>query len=320
MEKPERFIDLDRLEFLVTYACSSDCDHCSVRSAGKQRMPPHMDPGKALGAIDQACDLFGIRSLMTFGGEPLLFPEFTCALLSRAAERGIGDRQVITNGSWSKDRARIDEIVAMLEESGPTSILVSIDCFHEKHLDYSIVEHSLGRLREGARSELLLHPVWVGGKDAGNAYNARTKELLARFGTYGIPESEGNVLFPAGRALERLPDCLPPKTKAFSGSCADQPYSNPPNAVRSLCLEPDGSVVACEAIGNVNVQSIADIVSEYDFRNDPVRRAMAEGGIAAVLSLARQRGISMAEDGYYSLCELCKDVSSKLKRRGSRSA
>lgn len=44
---------------------------------------------------------------MTFGGEPLLYPETVCKIHKAARETGIAKRSVITNGFFSRDRGRI---------------------------------------------------------------------------------------------------------------------------------------------------------------------------------------------------------------------
>jgi len=78
-QKTNGQINLERLEFLVSYKCASRCDHCSVYAKEENPSSQHLDLKKALEAIEDSCDLFEIESLMTFGGEPLLYPEFTCA-------------------------------------------------------------------------------------------------------------------------------------------------------------------------------------------------------------------------------------------------
>lgn len=305
-------IRLERLEFMVTYRCSSRCDHCSVFSEARRDAPDHLEIEKAEEIINASCDAFPVRSLMAFGGEPLIYPEYACALFRLASKRGVETRQIITNGYWSRDKKRIDDIAMMLADSGVNDILVSIDCFHEKYLDYSMVEYSLEGLKTSVPARLQLHPVWVRGKEDDNAYNEKTKEVLARFAEADVPEGPGNALFPAGRALTNLADYLPAKTTSFTGTCKDQPYADPPNDVRTLCIEPDGSVVACGAIGNINGQSMEEILARYDFRKNIVHAAMVEKGSQGLYSLARENGIALRADGYFSLCELCNDLSAKL--------
>lgn len=48
-----------------------------------------------------------IKSVMTFGGEPLLYPDDVCMIHSAARDAGIAVRQLITNGFFSRDEAKI---------------------------------------------------------------------------------------------------------------------------------------------------------------------------------------------------------------------
>ena len=50
---------------------------------------------------------YGIKSVMTFGGEPLLCPETVCEIHKAAKEMNVPKRQLITNGFFSKDYDKI---------------------------------------------------------------------------------------------------------------------------------------------------------------------------------------------------------------------
>ena len=98
------YMHIHRIEFMTTYFCPGRCKHCSV---GERLNPKqgeiHVQPEKAVNAIKKIAELFPVSSVMTFGGEPLLFPEVVCAIHQAAASCGIPKRQIITNGYFSKD-------------------------------------------------------------------------------------------------------------------------------------------------------------------------------------------------------------------------
>ena len=63
--------NLNRIEFVVTMACTGRCIHCSEgehKSSGK-----HIDGDIAVQAVIDICNNYDIKSLMTFGGEPLIY-------------------------------------------------------------------------------------------------------------------------------------------------------------------------------------------------------------------------------------------------------
>lgn len=108
--------NLNRIEFVVTMACTGRCIHCSEgehKSSGK-----HIDGDIAVQAVIDICNNYDIKSLMTFGGEPLIYPEVVCNIHKTAKEMNIKDRAIITNGFFSKDKERVREVAQMLSYSG----------------------------------------------------------------------------------------------------------------------------------------------------------------------------------------------------------
>ena len=88
--------NLNRIEFVVTMACTGNCKHCS--EGDHTNCAGSIDADVAVKAIRQVCEKYQIESLMTFGGEPLLYPETVYAVMKTASELNIPKRQVITNG------------------------------------------------------------------------------------------------------------------------------------------------------------------------------------------------------------------------------
>jgi sulfatase maturation enzyme AslB (radical SAM superfamily) len=248
---------------------------------------------------------------MTFGGEPLLYPEFVCQLHKTAKANNIERRQIITNGLWTKNKKRIDEIVLMIKEVEVTSLLVSIDAFHEKYLDYDIVEYSLNKIKDAEIKNVALHPVWVKNENVNNEYNNKTKELLKRLEYLKFPISSGNILFPAGRAIENFSSFFQRQNSRFEGTCADIPYTDPPNNISGISFNPNGDVVTCNKIGNINEQNIIDILVNYNYKNNMILEIIMNEGCNGLYEYANINKIELNKDGYFSLCELCKDISIK---------
>ncbi|WP_347130397.1 hypothetical protein, partial [Neglectibacter timonensis] len=57
---------------------------------------------------------------------------------------------------------------------------------------------------------------------------------------------------------------------------------------------------------------IAEIVSRYDPRASEGMRAVLEGGVAALLSYAKCRGIALDPSSYWSVCEICHTLAEQL--------
>lgn len=78
---------LNRIEFVVTLACTGKCKHCS--QGEHKNCKDHIDGDAAAQAVKDLCKAYTIESLMTFGGEPLLFLDTVCKIHSAAKEMKI---------------------------------------------------------------------------------------------------------------------------------------------------------------------------------------------------------------------------------------
>ena len=78
---------LNKIEFVVTYACTGRCKHCSEgnhTSCGER-----IDPQIAAEAVRKIAAEYDIQTVMTFGGEPLLYTDAVYAIMTVAKELNI---------------------------------------------------------------------------------------------------------------------------------------------------------------------------------------------------------------------------------------
>lgn len=241
--------NLNRIEFVVTMACSGKCKHCSQ---GSHVSNEHIDGDIAKKAIYDICSNYKIKSLMTFGGEPLLYPETVCKIHSAAMEMNIEKRELITNGYFSKKRSRIKEVAQMLSESGVNSILLSVDAFHQETIPTEYVTAFASAVLN-EKIPIQAHPAWLVSKDHDNPYNNKTREILKIFLNMGIEPSQGNIIFPGGNALKYLGEYFNENTHYVN------PYCEDPKDVKSISFSPNGSVLK----GNIYKNSIMEIIKSY---------------------------------------------------------
>ncbi len=79
--------NLNRIEFMVTLSCTGKCRHCSE---GEHRFSDeHIDGDTAAEMVRTTTENYEIKSLMTFGGEPLLYPKEVYKIQTAAKEMGI---------------------------------------------------------------------------------------------------------------------------------------------------------------------------------------------------------------------------------------
>jgi MoaA/NifB/PqqE/SkfB family radical SAM enzyme len=305
------YINLNRIEFVITNACGSRCRHCSwgelPNSGGS------VDADAAVAAINRLAGRFGIDSVMTFGGEPLLFADTVCKIHAAARECGIPRRQLITNGFFSKDEGKIDGVAKSLCESGVNDILLSVDAFHQEHIP---VDHAMlfaeSLLRHGVPS-LRVHPAWVVDETADNAHNTETKRLLKLFASKGIPASSGNDIFPSGNALKHLSEYYPAQGRVdLSAPCGFAPHTSRLDEVDSISINPDGAVTVCSEIGNIYREDALDIVEKYDPYNIPALRAILDGGVTRLLQYAKSQGVTVDISDCRDPCGACRKIMKEL--------
>jgi hypothetical protein len=309
------FIAIRRLEFSVTYRCNSRCKHCFVGKEQRRSEPAAIDRDLAVGVVRRVTQRYAPCSIMTFGGEPLLYPDVTCAIHATATECGIPQRQVITNAGVPRSECKGREMAHRLAESGVNDIHISVDAFHQEHVPLEIVERNARAYADAGIPRLVWNPCWVVSADNDNPWNRRTREILDALAHLPVEMDDGNVVQPDGSALRWLASYLPPKVLMPVGSCEDVPYGSRLDEMDCPGIEPDGGVSICHdwTIGNVGEEDILEILERYDPYAIPEARAILQGGVVELVGLAHARGIELDPGGYYSICDLCKSIRKAMR-------
>jgi len=243
-------VNLNRIEFVVTMACTGRCKHCS--EGEHVGYTEHIDGEVAAKAVKDICENYRIESLMTFGGEPLLYPEDVCSIHKAAKEVGIPKREMITNGFFSKDKNRIAEVVHMLAQSGMNQILLSVDAFHQETIPLEQVMFFAECVRKEGIA-IKLSPAWLVSEDHNNLYNIKTRELLSVFVEKGFEVASGNVIWYGGNAKKYLSEYFDNKQEATN------PYEDDPQDIRAVCFNSNGDVLK----GNIYENRIMEILNSY---------------------------------------------------------
>ena len=191
--------NLNKIEFVVTYACTGHCKHCS--EGDHELCGERIDPQLAADAVRKIAAEYDIKTVMTFGGEPLLYPEAVYAVMTAASEIDVPKRQLITNGYFSKNADKISEVAERLAECGVNDLLLSVDAFHQRTIPLDVVK-AFAKAAKEKGIPIRLQPAWLCSRDAENEYNRETRKILDSFSDMGIFENDGNIIFPEGNALK----------------------------------------------------------------------------------------------------------------------
>ena len=304
--------EVDRLEFTVTNSCTGRCKHCSEgRLSGDKKI----DKERAVNALKDVASFYDVKSIMTFGGEALIYPDIVCAIHQAAMECNIPIRQLITNGCFSKDNDQIVEVARKLNQSGVNDILLSVDCFHVEKLPLDWVYLFAKALCENYSGRLRLQPTWVNDESDNNIYNLKTKECLAYFDDLNIEINDGDSVFPSGNAVEYLSEYFEKKPLDMNFSCGDAFYTSRLDDIDELMIDCSGDVLACDfPIGNIMVNNILDIIKGYDPYNNPYTKALLENGIRGMLKEAGNNGIVIDTSDYYTPCGVCRAIIEESRK------
>ena len=241
--------NLNKIEFVVTYACTGRCKHCSEgdhASCGER-----IDPGIAADAVRKIAAEYDIQTVMTFGGEPLLYTDAVYAIMTVAKELNIKKRQVITNGYFSKNADKIREVAERLAACDVNDLLLSVDAFHQETIPLCLVKQFAAEAK-ACGIPIRLQPAWLVSVTDDNPYNIKTREILDSFTDMGISVNQGNVIFPEGNALRYL-------AEYFTNELPENPYVEDPHDMRCVSFSPNGDVLG----GNVYKNDIMEIIKDY---------------------------------------------------------
>ena len=241
--------NLNKIEFVVTYACTGQCKHCSEgdhTSCGER-----IDPQIAADAVQKIAAEYDIKTVMTFGGEPLLYPDAVERIMTAAKELNIPKRQVITNGYFSKNANKIREVAERLAACGVNDLLLSVDAFHQETIPLDVVKQFAAEAKK-CGTPIRLQPAWLVSAVDDNPYNRKTREILDSFADMDITANEGNIIFPEGNARKYL-------AEYFTDELPENPYVEDPRDVRCVSFEPNGNVLG----GNVYRKDIMEIIKDY---------------------------------------------------------
>lgn len=246
--------NLNKIEFVVTNACTGRCKHCSEgehASCGER-----IDPRRAADAVRKVAEEYRIKTVMTFGGEPLLYPDAVYEIMTAAKELNIPKRQVITNGYFSKNADEIRKTAQNLANHGVNDLLLSVDAFHQETIPLDIVK-TFAQEVINCGINIKLSPAWLISKTDNNPYNCETKRILDKFCDLNISIGDGNIIFPEGNATKYL-------AEYFKDTAPANPYAEDPADVRCLSFSPNGDVLN----GNLYKSDIMEILDQYSPRKE----------------------------------------------------
>lgn len=277
------------VHFLLTYSCTSECDHCFLHCGPSAKGTFTLRFLRE--ALDQAADTGTVRSVYFEGGEPFLFYPLLVEGVRLARERGFAVG-IVTNAYWATAEEDARLWLERLRSLGIEDLSVSDDDFHA----------SADGPRPG-RTALA----------AARALGMKTAPICIehpkRSGTppeKGAPVVGGGVRL-RGRAIDKLAGEVPKHPASLFTECPHEDLRSP----RRVHLDPYGLVQICQGlvIGDIGKKPLKEIIRDYDPEGHPIVGPLARGGPVA---LAERRGVPLDGSGYGDACHLCYNVRKAL--------
>ena len=307
-------MDIKRIEFIVTYQCGGRCKHCqmgsSINKGGTHR---HVLAENAAETIEKLSTVFDITSVMTFGGEPLYYPDVVSAIHRKATDCGIETRQIITNGYFTNSAEKSGIVANTLADAGVNNLLLSVDAFHQEHIPFEPVYQFARDVVNTKIPGFFLHPAWLVNAEHQNSYNAKTKELLDRFSELSIPVGKGNDIWLQGNTIKFLREYYDDTVLNFSENDTPEPCLYPLE-IKNISIIPNGDIGVCGfAIGNIYEEDVIDAITRYNPYEHEGMIAQINGGVCGLLAYAEKQGIVINPSDYYDECVLCQAIANRIK-------
>jgi MoaA/NifB/PqqE/SkfB family radical SAM enzyme len=284
---------LTGVHFLLTYMCTYECDHCFVWGSPSARGT--MSGGQISDILLQAQRLGSVDTVYFEGGEPFLFYPLMLLGLEQAAACGF-KRGVVTNAYWATTVDDAVEWLRPIAAIGIDDLSISSDLFHGDSKMTQEARNGLAAARElGIPEDLITIEV-----PQGCAAFADSQK--------GAPVTGGRVRF-RGRAVSKLLDGVELNPWTDFAECPDEDLLNPGR----VHVDAFGNVHVCQGlvIGNLERQSLIEIVQGYDPHQHPIIGPLIAGGPA---ELVRRHGLPHDEH-YADACHLCYVARNALRRK-----
>lgn len=279
---------IEGLHILLTYQCTSECDHCFVWGSPWQTGTLTLEQIEQI--LAQAKEA-GVGSVYFEGGEPFLYYALLVQAVRKAADLGFSVG-IVSNAYWANTVADAEEwlrpFVGRLAD-----LTVSSDLFH--------CSEDMGEHPQNA----LVAAKWLNiptGLIRVAQPNADAQQ------SHGQIEEESAVMY-RGRAVEKLaPGATCHPWERFD-ACPHEDLREPGR----IHLDPFGNLQICQgiAIGNLFEKPLQQICEEYDADAHPICGPLLAGGPAALVAEYNLPH----ESSYADACHLCYAARISLRPR-----
>jgi len=304
-------MNLKRLEFTLTRKCNSQCIHCQADASPLRKGV--MQVKDAYNYLAEATAVSDLESFMIFGGEPMLYPKRVIAIFKKASQFGIPKIEMITNGVWGKNKATAEKLARKLKAACVNDLNISVDAFHLQFIPIEYPRNAALASLKADIENITWNVAVIESINASNKYDKKTAQILKTLQPIGLEACTVKIV-PAGRAIQNLRQYF--QHTSLYGPCEEEPLTgNTLTNPQSICIEPSGSADICWnlPIGNAKSTSLRQLMTEYDWRTNPITRILVEEGPTGLLKLPESLKHRFQEAQFINKCHLCTEIRKTLK-------
>jgi len=312
--KLSKFMNIKRIEFIITFQCGGKCKHCqSGADINKHGSHRHVLSEYAVDAVKKIASAYEVTSVMTFGGEPLYYPEVTAAIHRAATACGIKTRQILTSGYFTNSAEKSRLVANALADAGVNDLLLSVDSFHQEYIPFEPVYQFARDIINAKIPDATLYPAWLVSKKHQNPYNTKTTEILERFSDLAISVDEyENQIALVGHATKLLRKYYEKPEITLS---PDEPHKcSELLSVTNVSIVPSGDVMVCGfVIGNIYKEDALELIARYNPYKNEAMLAIIQGGVSGLVDYAIKQGIMINTTDFCEACGVCEVIAKHLQ-------
>ena len=285
---------LTSIHFLLTYKCTSECDHCFLYCSPQAKGTFTLEQLRQ--AFAEIGKISSITGVYFEGGEPFLFYPLMIEGMKIARNMRL-DVGIVTNSYWATSLEDARVWLKPLAKLGISDLSLSDDSLH-----YENPETSPAKIALEAASQLGIQADTICIESPETA--AHEEGNL----TKGEPVTGGSVKF-RGRAVEKLAEGVATRSWKELTTCPHEDLEKP----ERVHVDAFGNVHLCQGLlmGNMWQKPLSQLIANYNPHTHPICGPLIKGGPAL---LAKEYGFE-PDEGYIDECHLCYRVRRSLLTR-----
>jgi MoaA/NifB/PqqE/SkfB family radical SAM enzyme len=284
------------ITWILSYRCNLNCRHCFFDVDGPLRALDSEMAHKALVSLNHSEPLSWQH---VSGGEPLLFEKELHSLLEVIQASGSKTIGIATNGFWGDSLQRAKQTVAQLKQRGVNGVCLSADKYHQQYIPLEHIQTAAEQVfAQGLGKHSFVVRCYL--EEENPATERESFAIpLAPIPVRTIGKGSSLALEAALGHEEGLPNSPCRNLCCCLGETS-------PFEPQMVWIDPYGNVMICYGliIGNLNAESLVDILENYSVRQSALLETLATQGPIGLYQLAVKTGWQPVGP-FADECDLC---------------